>query len=396
MKRILIVDDQEDYREELDFALTRRGFKVATAASGREAIDIGTWFRPDVLVADWVLVDQIHGLQVAETLRLLTPDLPLILMSGFASGDLEFEANQVDVFRLLEKPFRLNTMIEAVGAAVASDHSTLRSKPVGAIEVGPLGDIRYASPRAWKWLTETQGGRRVDNIQQILSATDIAKLSKAEKEWVDVKPILTAREAKRAPLHWQVRSRPLASSSSKLLVVHQGCLRLLDDSGSTYSSEFLVRLLLDCPVSHQPRWPFAGRALVIDPSELFRRLATTEIERVAGFCYSVESYESALDVLRKDAGIEVVLIDQRVLAAGGAEIMKSLRELCPHALIVAQGSENRHLDLAAFGVEHTLPRPWQIEELLSALDRSINSGFIPREQIPRPSRKRCSEVAPVC
>ena len=395
MTRVLIVDDQDDYREELEFALARRGFDVATAASGREAIDIGAWFRPDVLVADWVLVDQIHGLQVAETLRLLTPDLPLILMSGFASGDLKFEARQVDVFRLLEKPFQLDAMIEAVGTAAASDHSTLQSKPVGIIEVSPLGEIRFASPRAWKWLAAAQGNLRANTLQQILTATDIAKLAKADKEWVDVKPLLEARVAKKPPLHWQVRSRPLPASGARLLVIHKGCLRLLDDSGRSYSSEFLVRLLLDCPISHRPRWPFAGRALVIDPSELFRRLAASEIERAAGFCHSADSYETSLDVLRGDLGIEVVVIDHQVLAAGGVEIVNSFRELCPHALVVAQGSENRRR-LAALGIEHILPKPWQIEELLSTLNHSINSGFIPRAQIPRPMGPRCSDVTLVC
>ncbi len=102
--RVLCIDDEEGVCETLQLALTQRGFRVETATKGRDALDLGAWFRPDVLVADWIL-DRIHGLKVAETLRLVKPDLSLIPMTGFSSADLEVEARKLDAFALLEKPF---------------------------------------------------------------------------------------------------------------------------------------------------------------------------------------------------------------------------------------------------------------------------------------------------
>ena len=367
MTKVLIVDNQIDYREELEFALTRRGFEVATAASGREAIDIGAGFRPDVLVADWVLVDQIHGIQVAETLRLLTPDLPLLLMSGFASADLEFEARQIEVFQLIEKPFSLERMIRAGGAAAASDHKTLRSKPVGIIEIDRRGEIAYVSPRACDFLSETVGSDRPRHISELLTSRDITKLDKADQEWVDVKPRVATRARGGHPSHWQIRSRALPRVGTRLLVLHKGCLRLVDDRRGHYSSEFLVRLLLDAPEHHQPRWPLTGRALVIDDSELFRRLATTEIERASGFCHSANSYDASIEVLRGDPGIEVIIVDHQVLSNSAGEIVKSFKALSPNALIAGQSLENHRHAFASHGVDHFLPKPWQIEELISLL-----------------------------
>ena len=367
MTKVLIVDDHIDYREELEFALSRRGFEVATAASGRTAIDIGAWFRPDVLVADWVLVDQIHGIQVAETLRLLTPDLPLVLMSGFASPDLEFEARQVEVFRLIEKPFSLDRMIRAVGAAAASDHKTLRSKPVGVIEIDSRGQILFASPRAYGFFAETGGSGTCRHLRDFLDHIDIAKLDAAEEEWIDVEPHRKPRSSADPSLHWQVRSRSLPQTGTRLLVLHKGCLRLVDHRRDYYSSNFLVRLLLDIPEHHKPRWPLEGRALVIDDSEMFRRLAAAEIERASGFCHSVNSYSASLEVLRGDPAIEVIIVDHRVLTNTAGEMVESFKALSPNVLIAGQSLENDRHAFASHGVDHFLPKPWQIEELITLL-----------------------------
>ena len=66
MPKVLIVDDERSYRDYLGRFLAREGHEVQLAATGREAIDGGCRFRPDVLVVDWMLKDHVHGLQVTE------------------------------------------------------------------------------------------------------------------------------------------------------------------------------------------------------------------------------------------------------------------------------------------------------------------------------------------
>ena len=115
--KVLIVDDEPSYREYLERYLTREGYDVRSASSGQEALRIGKDFAPRVILADWMLKDQIHGLEVAETLRESTPDLRILLMTGFPSAEIRMEAERAQIFRFLEKPFGLEEVTAAIKAA---------------------------------------------------------------------------------------------------------------------------------------------------------------------------------------------------------------------------------------------------------------------------------------
>ncbi|MCP4037393.1 MAG: response regulator [bacterium] len=115
--RVLIVDDEPSYRDYLERFLVREGYEVRTASTGEEALAIGREFCPSVILADWMLKDHVHGLQVAETLRDFRPDLQILLMTGFPSSEIRKEADRAQVFRFLEKPFGLDEVAAAIAAA---------------------------------------------------------------------------------------------------------------------------------------------------------------------------------------------------------------------------------------------------------------------------------------
>lgn len=115
--RVLIVDDEPSYRDYLERFLKREGYDVRTASTGQEALAIGKEFAPRVILADWMLKDHIHGLQVAETLRDMQPDLQILMMTGFPSSEIRKEADRAKVFRFLEKPFGLDEISLAIAAA---------------------------------------------------------------------------------------------------------------------------------------------------------------------------------------------------------------------------------------------------------------------------------------
>ena len=114
MTRVLIVDDEPSYRHYLERYLTRRGYEVRTASSGREALARGGDFDPDVVLADWMLKDSMHGLEVGVALREARADRQILVMTGFPSAEIREEASVARVFRFLEKPFGL----AEVGAAI--------------------------------------------------------------------------------------------------------------------------------------------------------------------------------------------------------------------------------------------------------------------------------------
>lgn len=66
--RILVVDDEPDILETLEFSLTRRGFTVATAVDGLEGLEKAKRNPPDVMVLD-VMLPGCNGYEVSRMLK---------------------------------------------------------------------------------------------------------------------------------------------------------------------------------------------------------------------------------------------------------------------------------------------------------------------------------------
>jgi len=116
--RILVVDDEPSYRDYLERFLTRAGLDVRTAGTGREAVELAEAFAPEILLADWMLKNQMHGLEVARALRARHPALRVLLMTGFPSSEIRDEADREGVDGFLEKPFGLDEVRDAIDRAV--------------------------------------------------------------------------------------------------------------------------------------------------------------------------------------------------------------------------------------------------------------------------------------
>ncbi len=119
--RILIVDDEQTYREYLGRFLSRDGLDVRVAETGAEALRISREFAPQLLLADWMLRCDMHGIEVGEALRAEQPGLRIVLMTGFPTADLEAEAERVGIEGILEKPFTLDDLSAAIHRALDTD-----------------------------------------------------------------------------------------------------------------------------------------------------------------------------------------------------------------------------------------------------------------------------------
>ena len=106
--RVLMVDDEAQFRATTERILTRRGFDTLLAGSGEEAIDTLNE-NPDVVVLDI----QMPGMDGHETLREIKnrkPDLPVIMLTGHGALPSAREAREKGAFDYLTKPCDIDTL----------------------------------------------------------------------------------------------------------------------------------------------------------------------------------------------------------------------------------------------------------------------------------------------
>jgi CheY-like chemotaxis protein len=120
---ILIVDDEEPVRETLVEVLSMQGYGVITAASVEQAEGTKTQLGLEgiqLLITDVNLSPAAQaraGYALAQRWRAMHPELPIILISGDPSNEDLPEVRNGSLGFLL-KPFRLDTLIEAVRGAL--------------------------------------------------------------------------------------------------------------------------------------------------------------------------------------------------------------------------------------------------------------------------------------
>ena len=91
--RVVLADDTAEYRLLLKLVLEQDGrfVVVAEAADGAEAVRLTTAERPDVLVLD-LAMPVLDGLQAIPQVRSGSPETAIVVLSGFARGQLDREA----------------------------------------------------------------------------------------------------------------------------------------------------------------------------------------------------------------------------------------------------------------------------------------------------------------
>src|SRR5215475_8850519 len=77
---VLVVDDEESYRQALASGLTREGFTVESAGDGHEALRLFHRVHPDLVLLDVMLPDQ-SGIEICQQMRSLKP-VPIIMVTA--------------------------------------------------------------------------------------------------------------------------------------------------------------------------------------------------------------------------------------------------------------------------------------------------------------------------
>lgn len=107
--RILIIDDDELVTTSLKRALTQSGYKVDVALNGKGGIDLVEKEQPDIVLLDIFLGDM-NGMEVLKKLLLLNPDLPVIMITGFADVQTAVSAIKMGAIDFILKPINIDQL----------------------------------------------------------------------------------------------------------------------------------------------------------------------------------------------------------------------------------------------------------------------------------------------
>ncbi len=117
MAKILVVDDEIPIRRTLRDILEFEGYDVDEAADGLECVSKIQKEKFDVVIMD-IKMPKMDGIEALERLQILSPETPVIMVSGHGTIDTAVEAVKKGAFDFISKPPDLNRMLITVRNAL--------------------------------------------------------------------------------------------------------------------------------------------------------------------------------------------------------------------------------------------------------------------------------------
>lgn len=154
---ILVVDDDDDARGLIAFALRRAGLDVLEQHSGQAALDAARTETIDLVVLD-VGMPGMSGTDVVRALRARsqTATLPILLVTGSSDGDSVIRGLEAGADDFLPKPLRLDELVARVNAHLRRQVAWSRVVEDGLLEsIARIGSFALDIP-AGRWVSCTR------------------------------------------------------------------------------------------------------------------------------------------------------------------------------------------------------------------------------------------------
>jgi two-component system, NtrC family, response regulator HydG len=172
-KKILVVDDEPSVTSSLRLILGEAGYEVLTAQSFADSANLLKRTEVDLVITDLRLSDA-SGIDLITHVKANTPDVEVILMTGYGSIDVTIEAIKAGAYYYLEKPYTPDRLFALVDralqlSALRHENETLKRTLAGDSETfGMIGrdskmcqifeTIRTAAPSDASVLIEGESG----------------------------------------------------------------------------------------------------------------------------------------------------------------------------------------------------------------------------------------------
>jgi len=122
--KVLVVDDEQVVLDSVRKHLRREGYEIQTVLTGNEAIDVLESGWPEVVITD-LMMPGMDGLELLERVRDSEPEIPVIMITGFATMRTALQALREGAFDYIAKPF---TRAELQGVVVRAARQAAQTR----------------------------------------------------------------------------------------------------------------------------------------------------------------------------------------------------------------------------------------------------------------------------
>ena len=115
MKKILIVDDEQDIVESLKFVLEASDYTCYCAYNGEDGLKLAKEIMPDLIILD-VMMPKINGYKISRLLKYDNKykDIPIIMVTARSQMEDKMIGEETGVNEYITKPFELDAIVKKV------------------------------------------------------------------------------------------------------------------------------------------------------------------------------------------------------------------------------------------------------------------------------------------
>ena len=114
--RVLVIEDDETSCKQMAKAIRKEGYEVLTAGDGRAGVDLFKKEHPEIVITD-LKMPGLGGLEVMQTVKRLSPNVQVVLVTAFGGVDAAILALREGVLDYLTKPLDLDQLTLVLGRA---------------------------------------------------------------------------------------------------------------------------------------------------------------------------------------------------------------------------------------------------------------------------------------
>jgi len=119
-KKVLIVEDDEDFLSILKIKFESEGFSIISAADGEKAIEVAEQEKPDLILSD-VLLPKVNGIEMAKKIKESNKNIVVVFLTNLTDVSYTDEIKKSGFGYLVKSDLKISDIVEKVKVKLGVD-----------------------------------------------------------------------------------------------------------------------------------------------------------------------------------------------------------------------------------------------------------------------------------